>query len=602
MWREAVQWGGVVSPLSPQGAESPGVADLLQTAEALSGSLDLRPAGGDACFLGGAALLLLQVASGWRHGRFFSSVQAFSALHDQFLSSAHPGFLESSAWPLHDSDLRAWKERLLYQVRRFRELVGRRFAEGKAAFDEAALPDPVERENLGSLAYHAFEQRRQQASRAARAKAMLNGTSGEASYELLPHWEVPASAALLPALQGSRPLFRIYVYGEADVPGIGELTRAPAFCHYRQWGADVGFHDFFRASPLRTLNPEEADYFFVPTYACCHQLAGLHDFDGLDETHAKVTRNLPYFARSRGRDHIFAFHYVDLFPSWRRHIPRSIFLTPETEVGFERSRSDFALDPASFPPFDPAKDLSVPPYLNMQDVLGFHRNAKPMAERKHLAAFTGKLWADVAEATEVRSRVAALAERPGFAVHAYSSISEMLGPPGMQALMGDARFCLVPRGRAAWSVRFFEALWAGCVPVLLSDHYEPPFDALFDITEFVIKWPVARIDSSLAEFLEGIPMAVIERYAAAARRARCWYLYPPPEISWLGSWEARHDLEQVEAHVCPSLSSSRNAFQAVAELLSRRARRTRAGRGSFYIPDAARGYAPTVTTADLEPV
>ena len=49
--------------------------------------------------------------------------------------------------------------------------------------------------------------------------------------------------------------------------------------------------------------------------------------------------------------------------------------------------------------------------------------------------------------------------------------------------MGDSVFCLVPRGRAAWSVRFFESLWAGCVPVLLSDHYQPSFDQLFDATE-----------------------------------------------------------------------------------------------------------------------
>lgn len=602
MWREAVHWGGAISPLAPQGVDT-GASSLLQAAEALSNSLDLKPAEADPCFLGSAALLLMQVASGWRHGRFFASLQAFAALHDQFLTSAHPGFYESSAWPLRDVDIRAWKDRILYQIRRFRELVGRRFAEGIPAFSEASLPDPVERENLGSLASHAFHQRKQQALRAARSKAALNGSAVEdESHELLPHWEVPASAALLPSLQGSRPPFRIYVYSEADLPGVGELTRAPAFCHYRQWGADVGFHDFFRTSPLRTFNPDEADYFFVPTYACCHQLAGFHDFDGLDETHAAVTRALPYLSRSGGRDHIFAFHYVDLFPSWRQHIARSVFLTPETEVGFERSRSDFDLDQKFYPPFDPDKDLSVPPYLNMQDVLGFHRNAKPLAERKHLACFTGKLWADVAEATEVRGRVAALSGRPGFAIHAYASVNDMLGPQGMQTLMGDARFCLIPRGRAAWSVRFFEALWAGCVPVLLSDHYEPPFDVLFDIAEFVIKWPVARIDNSLAEFLEGVPTEVIERYAAAARRVRCWYLYPPPEVSWLGNWEARHDLEQVEANICPSLSSSRNAFQAVAEILGRRVRRTRAGVGSFYIPDPNKGYATTVTTADLVPV
>mmetsp|Transcript_53822 Transcript_53822/g.108037 ORF Transcript_53822/g.108037 Transcript_53822/m.108037 type:complete len:131 (+) Transcript_53822:174-566(+) len=130
----------------------------------------------------------MQVASGWRHGRFFASLQAFAALHDQFLTSAHPGFYESSAWPLRDVDIRAWKDRILYQIRRFRELVGRRFAEGIPAFSEASLPDPVERENLGSLASHAFHQRKQQALRAARSKAALNGSAVEdESHELLPH-------------------------------------------------------------------------------------------------------------------------------------------------------------------------------------------------------------------------------------------------------------------------------------------------------------------------------------------------------------------------------------------------------------------------------
>ena len=55
------------------------------------------------------------------------------------------------------------------------------------------------------------------------------------------------------------------------------------------------------------------------------------------------------------------------------------------------------------------------------------------------------------------------------------SMNDLLSPDSMGRLMGDSRFCLVPRGRAAWSVRFFETLWAGCVPVLLSDHYEVPY-------------------------------------------------------------------------------------------------------------------------------
>ena len=95
---------------------------------------------------------------------------------------------------------------------------------------------------------------------------------------------------------------RVYVYGESEVEPLGKLTRSPAFCHYRQWGMDVGFHDFFRTSPIRTFEPEEADYFFVPSYACCHQVAGMADFDELDADHEAAVSQLAYFQRSGGRD------------------------------------------------------------------------------------------------------------------------------------------------------------------------------------------------------------------------------------------------------------------------------------------------------------
>ncbi|CAE8659907.1 unnamed protein product, partial [Polarella glacialis] len=111
----------------------------------------------------------------------------------------------------------------------------------------------------------------------------------------------------------------------------------------------------------------------------------------------------------------------------------------------------------------------------------------------------------------------------------------------------------------------------------------------------------AKIDSSLVEFLSTMPLEVVERYAAAAHKVRCWYLYPPPEVSWLGNWETRRELEQVEKEICPNLSSSRNAFQAVAEILSRRVRRTKVAPGSFYIPDPD-GNAAIAVDAQLRPL
>ncbi|CAK9075921.1 Probable glucuronosyltransferase Os01g0926400 (OsGT47D) [Durusdinium trenchii] len=565
------QLGGL--DLGAYGAEPTAEGLKAQQAEEAAVQLGLGPDG--SCFLGSSTLLLAQVVGAWRRGRFVAALQTFAVLHDHFLTAAHPGFFQHSAWPLSDQDVRFWKDRLLYQIRRFREIVGRRLDQGMKALDE--VPDMVERENLGGFASHALQQMQQRR------------TGRKGNLTLRVPWELAPAAALIPSLPQVVQPVRVYVYGESEVEAIGKLTRSPAFCHYRQWGMDVGFHDFFRTSPIRTFEPEEADYFFVPSYACCHQVAGMADFDDLDADHEAVVSQLAYFQQSGGRDHIFSFHYIDLFPSWRKQIPKSVILTPETEVGFERSLGDFGLDQTRFPPFNALKDIVVPPYINLRDILGFHRHSKAMRSRSFVASFAGKLWdsESVAEAAKVRSQVAALGEAPGFRIHGYASIKDMLNSDGMQRLMGDSIFCLVPRGRAAWSVRFFEALWAGCVPVLLSDHYQPSFDQLFDATQFVIKWPVSRIDESLVSFLTSLPLDVAERYAANARNVRChlegaergWYLYPPPEVSWIGDWQTRHELEEVEKHVCPNLSSSRNAFQAVVEILARRKVASRVRRG-----------------------
>jgi len=235
--------------------------------------------------------------------------------------------------------------------------------------------------------------------------------------------------------------------------------------------------------------------------------------------------------------------------------------------------------------------------------LDLHKAARPLAERSLIATFAGKLWADVHEAYLVRSRIKEnLGSKPGVVIVAGDSVKDLLAPAAMADLLGRARFCLVPRGRAAWSVRFFETLWAGCVPVLLSDHYEAPFDALFDTSEFVIKWPVDRIDDSLYEYLSNLPDHTVEDYRRSAARVRCWYLYPPPEVSWLGNAGARRELEEVEDKLCPNLSSSRNAFQAVAELLGRRTRRSKtAMETTFYWPEVeAEGIAPRVLVTDTE--
>lgn len=62
-----------------------------------------------------------------------------------------------------------------------------------------------------------------------------------------------------------------------------------------------------------------------------------------------------------------------------------------------------------------------------------------------------------------------------------------------------SKFVLCPRGRATSSIRFYEAMALGRVPVVIADDWEPPHGIALDT--FALRWPEATTDG-LIEFLE----------------------------------------------------------------------------------------------------
>eukprot|EP00927_Polykrikos_kofoidii_P072226 TRINITY_DN68369_c0_g1_i1.p1 TRINITY_DN68369_c0_g1~~TRINITY_DN68369_c0_g1_i1.p1 ORF type:complete len:615 (+),score=103.34 TRINITY_DN68369_c0_g1_i1:191-2035(+) len=377
-----------------------------------------------------------------------------------------------------------------------------------------------------------------------------------------------------------RPL--IFVY-DRETPWVRELSQGASFCSKGQWGMEVHIHEWLLASGHLTEDPEAADFFFVPAYSICMFEGGFFPIPVLDELYRRLVEGLPYFARNQGRDHVFTFGSgmsANVFVSWREVIPEAIFLTPETWLF-----NDWAK--ITEPCFDTWKDIVTPGYLQPDEILSLSHFARPLQERDNIAVFLGRTDPSrgphpSAEGKEpdVRAGLKRLHEQGKIVVAQNLSFHEM------HDLMGRTRFCFIPKGKSAWSLRFFEALFANCVPVVLSDNWELPFEAFLDLPSFVIKWPMHDVGDKLLEALHGMPDDIVDRYMDAGRRLRCWYVYPPllHELHDFGpsgqGFYSRGD--NPLRHICPSLDVE-NAFIGIMQLLEKK-RLTAKTSGGYFVP------------------
>ncbi|CAD7924264.1 unnamed protein product [Amoebophrya sp. A120] len=318
---------------------------------------------------------------------------------------------------------------------------------------------------------------------------------------------------------------KIYVYSVTEIPTLfHHLAQAASFCGRGQWASEVHFHDWLmQHARLRTKNPKEADYFFVPGYAICIFESGFLQLPEIDLAYRQLVTELPYFKHNQ-RKHFFTFGSgmgINVFFSWRQVFPESIFLTPETSL-----YNDFPHITKA--PFSSWKDIAIPGYMHRQEIASLTAAAKPVGEKKYTVVFFGRTDPSrgvhpALGGTDVRNeivRVMENLEQKEDVYVGYTSLHEM------HFLMGDSKFCFVPRGKSAWSLRLYEALFADCIPVLLSDFWELPFEDFIDYSKMLIKWPANIVTPELVDYLRSIPTTVLDRMVEEIHRVRCWFVYP----------------------------------------------------------------------------
>eukprot|EP00897_Mesotaenium_endlicherianum_P002357 jgi/Mesen1/2149/ME000152S01243 len=310
------------------------------------------------------------------------------------------------------------------------------------------------------------------------------------------------------------------------------------------------------ASPHRTLNPEEADYFYVPTLAACllerandapatlvwEAMQGNKAWRAMALYQAAldhIRASLPYWDKWQGRDHVWAFGWDEGACLAPQSIRGSILLshwgnTLRAHAESTTARADEKWTPISSnlrgesACYDASKDV-VMPAVTVPAAEALERKgwAKPPVHREGLFIFRGDLGYNFEGGR--REHEFSMGIRQGLA-WAFASTPNHVGALGAlaeeevvvtnetSAAAGDLsgfKFCGVLPGDG-FSSFLEEAALHGCVPVIIQDGVEMPFENVLDYDAFSIRVAEKDIQNVVKILKEVGPERLVALQAALA--------------------------------------------------------------------------------------
>eukprot|EP00249_Psilotum_nudum_P004983 c18474_g1_i1 orf=162-1577(-) len=302
------------------------------------------------------------------------------------------------------------------------------------------------------------------------------------------------------AYEGSKNA--IGVVSEASLPN-GELPPYPEDPLVKQYSAeywllgDLMTPEYLRTRSVakRVWNSSEADVVFVPFFATLSAELQLRKAKGKfrrkidNEDYERQKRVLDIvmksveWQRSGGSDHVFVL--TDPVAMWhfRSKVSPAILLVVDFGGWYmEDSKEDLEAVGAGgtiqHMQVSLLKDVivpythllpSIPPsHDHLREILLYFKGAK---HRHRMGLIREKLWAVLENEPDV------LLEE-GFPNKSGQN----------QALKGmrSSEFCLHPAGDTPTSCRLFDAVASLCIPVIVSDTIELPFEGMIDYTEFSV--------------------------------------------------------------------------------------------------------------------
>ncbi|KAK7396626.1 hypothetical protein VNO78_17762 [Psophocarpus tetragonolobus] len=305
--------------------------------------------------------------------------------------------------------------------------------------------------------------------------------------------------------------FKVFVYEEGEPP---VFHNGPCKSIYSMEGNFI--HAIEMNEQYRTRDPEKAHVFFLPfSVAMLVQFVYVrdsHDFGPIKKTVTDyiniIGGRYPYWNRSLGADHFYlACH--DWGPETSRSVPNlnknsiRVLCNANTSEGFK-----------------PSKDVSFPE-INLQSGSINGLIGGPSASRRSLLAFFagglhGPIRPVLLEHWENKDE--------DIQVHKYL-------PKGVSyyEMLRKSKFCLCPSGYEVASPRVVEAIYTGCVPVLISDHYVPPFNDVLNWKSFSVEVSVKEIPRLKEILLSISPRQYIRMQRRVGQVRRHFEVHSPPK-------------------------------------------------------------------------
>ncbi|KAL7615132.1 hypothetical protein Lser_V15G05441 [Lactuca serriola] len=280
-------------------------------------------------------------------------------------------------------------------------------------------------------------------------------------------------------------MLKVYVYEEGEPP---IFHNGPCKSIYAMEG---NFIFQMETSKFRTWDPEKAHIFFLPISST---MMVRFILDRKSQDHWRpmkrtvkdyvelVASKHPFWNRSLGADHfIVACH--DWGPELSKAVPNLFTNSIRALCNANTSEG-----------FKPSKDVSIPEILLRDGTMHGLVGGPSPRQRRVLAFFAGGVHGPIRpillEHWENKD--------PDIQVHTYL-------PKGVSYMdmLRQSRYCISPSGYEVASPRMVEALYTGCVPVLIKDHYVAPFSDILNWRSFAVIVDVDDIPN-LKKILMGI--------------------------------------------------------------------------------------------------